>query len=69
MKSKDSFILCEGIHGDLSIREKLKQGKSKLICFPTGETTVERSENAQFLLIVLNEYANKPISTEDFNAK
>lgn len=67
MKNKDSFVLNYN-HGYYQIDEKVKGGR-KIICIAVGRTEDEKKENAAFILTAFNEYANKPVSTEDFNAK
>jgi hypothetical protein len=40
----------------------------RIICQPSGTTTEETRENAEFLLMLLNNYANREITEKDLEA-
>lgn len=52
-----------------TVFELLYDGTSRPICLLAGNTVEEREENAEFLLDLMNEYANRTVTPEDFKPK
>lgn len=52
----------------LHIFERLDGGNVRRLCIPLGETLEDAQLNGEFLLQVLNEYANREITPEELEA-